>query len=424
MRQDLGVNLTINDEAAAAEVKLSFKVSGETLLGWLKAKSDAKAAAAAPMAAGTDAAHPWNISGIAALVNAWGTLHNQKALWKQRECFLNIGGCTIIKLAADAEHGGVPTGTAEGFYMRDAVFSKGKDASGAPILPQDIWKKQDGASYVDFARTFQKNMLDSKKHDMTALEGQISWTQAKAAKLREILKGAKNVSAKGADSTSRALPLLAAVMFIAEPARNPRSFPIALMVLDMFGENYSRSGNKFYILDRVLSHPERIAGQTGPSAKPQSGPTGRDPVNFNMVGFGPISLKPKRGKKGVPAEPTLAAVEGKFSATPSGSARTLDTIDLRNDYIQKKEASILCRWLARTLTPANPSAKWSITLEAVRLNDTTPRIDLLTTASIANQLPVGLDKVAYDKTFVLLKGNMQNVIQAEIQKRMESLEAM
>jgi hypothetical protein len=417
MREDLAITIRYPESLSLdAAITVNFKISGQQLLLWLKERTDALAAQlTVPATTGLDEAQAWVLDSRDAFVTAWITLRRDEAAWKRATCYFKVGGRVIQKSPADVAHGGVLGGHAEGYYMRDAVLS-GAVPGGAAV-----WVKADGASYVDFAKTVSANMSTSGNHTDTD-DGHIAWSQAKAQKLRNVLKGAADFHAKGADSTSAFLPLLAAVMFIAEPARNPRSFGTALMMLDMIGENYSHTGQKYYTLDKVLGHPERI-NPPGVAGKPQLGPTGRGATG-NTVGYALIPTKLKDRKT------ALARVEGKFSATPSGSARTLDAIDIASDYIQKKEASILVRWLSRMLQPApgGPARSGEVlTIEALRSGDVAVRQDFLATGSLAAFLPPSMSPpqvLLYNQIFTGLKVELEAKIKALILSRLSSFDAM
>jgi len=412
MRKDLGISLHLAGSLGGDfDVTLDFKITGDKLMLWLKGSADLRAAEpGVPTHAGTQA-DPWILDKYDQFVKAWTTLRRDKT-WLAKDCYFKVGGRLIHKFPADESHGGVKGGHAEGFYMADDVLS-GTGAGEA------VWKKVDGASYADFAKTFRANMQTSKKNEA-------DWSIAKAQKLRSVLNGGVDYSGKGSDSTSASLPLLASVMFLAEPARNPRTFPIGLMLLDMIGDPYNVAGTKFYILDRVLAHPDRIAGNTVPS-KAQLGPAGRDWTTKGgaTVGLTPLAmaLPPKRAK-GVMG---LAQVEGKWSASPSGSARTQDALDIANDYIQMKELSILARWVAKMLQPTESKSQQFLTVTALRHDDVTVRPDLFATASIKNLLPSTMDekkKKLYDEVFTGLKSELSMRITKLIQTRISSFNLM
>ena len=325
MRHDLGMTVKMGTGS------IDFYVDGSDLLEWIKNESlILERTGSQPSQAGTLGA-PWKLENFQDWVNAWVTL--QSPAWRQKECYFSIAG-RIIKKFANRNAGG----HADGLYMADNALS-GKDSNQG-----NIWTRSTGASYREFGRHMHASMSASTKHANTTA-GHIEWSKAKAKKLRAVLDGtSKSMSAKGMDSVSGALPLLGAVMFVAEPARNPRSFIVGLMLLDMIGERYSsRSETVYpkgaYILDRVLAHPERIPKNVGgstPLAKKQKGPF---PHDRRKSGYGHGYTKVKE----------LVGVEGKWSASPAGSSRTGTDIDIANDYIQAKEVSLVSRWLARTL---------------------------------------------------------------------------
>jgi hypothetical protein len=233
----------------------------------------------------------------------------------------------------------VTGGHADGMYMSDVVLS------GTDPVPKGesnrIWTRADGASYREFAKFMAECMPDGKE---------VSWSENMALKMRDIL--GNKISSSGLASThiGAALPLLCSVMFISEPARNKRAWPVGLMMLDSIGQQYSvvtaTNPAKYYTWDRVLAHPERIdPGYKGsdPISKPQKGPTGKSMGTYGApTGLGPLTVKKD-----------LVKVEGKLPASPSGSASSGSVVDVTNDYIQMKETSLVIRWLRRLLGAAH-----------------------------------------------------------------------
>jgi len=237
----------------------------------------------------------------------------------------------VIKKWPDGSHGG----HADGFYMSDNVLS-GTD----PVRRGEdrrVWTRDNGASYREFARFMAKCMPSGNE---------LGWSEDIADKMRIVLAGGKNLSGAQSSSIFSALPLLCAVMFLAESGRNKRAWPVGLMLLDSIGMQYNvvtkTNPAKYYTWDRVLAHPERIdSGYKGsaPLSKPQSGPTRFSRGDKGTpLGLGPLSKKED-----------LVKVEGKLPASPKGSASTGSTIDVVNDYIQMKEVSLVIRWLQRVL---------------------------------------------------------------------------
>jgi hypothetical protein len=233
----------------------------------------------------------------------------------------------------------VSGGHADGMYMSDVVLS------GTDPVPEGesnrIWTREDGASYREFAKFMASCMPDGKE---------LSWSENISQKMRQILSNKINAAVFGSTHIGAALPLLCSVMFISEPARNKRAWPLGLIMLDSIGQQYSvvtaSNPAKYYTWDRVLAHPERIdPGYKGsdPISKPQKGPTGKSMGKYGApTGFGPLALKKD-----------LVKVEGKLPASPSGSASSGSIVDVANDYIQMKETSLVIRWLRRLLTQAH-----------------------------------------------------------------------
>jgi len=248
--------------------------------------------------------------------NTWAALRRGGQSARESNSYFLIGGRTIQRIRAGQG------GFADGFYMMDKAYS------GASRDP--VWAKDTGASYKDFAQFFVNN--GGMK---------IEQSEAITEELRKVLSGSADFSKSSRGQVTSALPMLAAAMFIAEPARNPRAFVIGLMLLDMVGRVYNSDldqGTKFYTLDKMFAHPERLGVNTG---KVQPGPqvtTSYDPRKRKNV---------DRVTDPYAASTTdVVYVEGKYSASPKLSSKTTQSVDLAHDYIQKKELSILVRWLA------------------------------------------------------------------------------
>lgn len=324
MRRHLGIEVI---EPTGAS--FSFVASGESLMTWLMqaiGEVDRKYKAA-PAGMGTKDT-PYVMNSFV----QWSRARNSARWMRDEDKYYLVGGRLIHKWKGKNQGG-----HGDGLYMADDVLS-GKVGAGR----NTIWHDEMGASYRAIAKHLLTHMTGSDKHSF-ATDGGVAWSQAKMAKLRKILvDGGYRLDHKGEGTTEAALPMLAAVMFISEPARNARAFPIGLMMLDMIGEQYSASEtDKFYTWDRVLAHPERLdpnyKGHLSP-AKPQKGPLQDD---YGKVIPGSVTTLTKKSQ--------LVTVEGKLPASPAGSASSSRFLDLTNDYIQMKEASILCRWLAGRL---------------------------------------------------------------------------
>jgi hypothetical protein len=190
-------------------------------------------------------------------VKVWSTLKKGGQPARETDSYFRIGGRTIQRIRAGSG------GFADGFYMIDLLLS-GRGA--------DVWRKKEGASYKDFADFFRKNG-----------GSMIEKSEAIADDLRKILTApTTNYGACLASDVKSALPMLAAAMFIAEPARNPRAFIVGIMVLDMVGRVYNTDLNqtKFYTLDKVFAHPARISmglanQQKGPQVIQEQGRYGK-----------------------------------------------------------------------------------------------------------------------------------------------------
>jgi hypothetical protein len=160
-----------------------------------------------------------------------------------------------------------------------------------------------GPSYRDFSERMDAQWDHSNKRSGTTNE---TWSEEKARKLRKVLLAdptyARILASKGDGTTGQILPTLAAVMFLAEPSRNIRSFLINKILLDMiatgttYGGRKSGSSPKKYTWDKVMW---------------------RDPHD-----------------KG-----------GKLPAAGTGSAQAAAPINPSGCYTQQKELTILCRYM-------------------------------------------------------------------------------
>jgi hypothetical protein len=228
-------------------------------------------------------------------------------------------------------------GFADGYYMSDVALS------GTVKKEGEVWSRQEGASYREFAKFMASCMPKGNE---------LAWSEDIADRMRKIMRYEVDLSGKTGENLFSAMPLLASVMFMTESSRNPRAWLMAHMMLDSIGQQYSRPSAtspkaKYYTWDRVLAHPERVdPGYSGKASvdKPQQGPTG----------LGGRTGKTPTGLGGLARKEDLASVEGKLPASPSGSSQTGKTIDVANDYIQMKETSLAIRWLARVLSLKHP----------------------------------------------------------------------
>ncbi len=323
MRRDLGIRFD------GVGTDYDWYVSGQDVLTMVKSAADGMSGHGTPPAtAGGTNATAWALNDYSAWVGAWQRLLTDKAL-VTRDIFFSAGG-RILKKSAK------PNG--DGFYMSDVLLAGTDPTQGT------VWNRHDGASYREYGRFMHDNM------PVAPLE-QVAWSKKIAGKLRKVLKGAKDYSGKGSGAAQSALPVLAVTMFLAEPARNPRAWVIGQMMLDLIGEEYSAAtlthGPKRYLMDTVLAHPDRIdrgKRSASPPSKPQMGP---DRQRYHKVRGARVD--DPQGLAPVADVNALAKVEGKYPPSPGGSAATSMSIDVAGDYIQMKEASIACRWVASRL---------------------------------------------------------------------------
>jgi hypothetical protein len=207
-----------------------------------------------------------------------------KSRWWKLYSSLNIGQLKreldLLKADLPPEHGG------DGFYMADA------DLSGMEL---GMWARYDGPSYRDY-RNYLEVILDTAEKKLTGkfLQDYQSLLYKPKSKL-------------GSDI----LPVLAATMFIAEPARQPRSFIIGLLTLDLIGRKF-----------------------------------GQKKKELSVVRLFPVSFDDTKAKY-----PPARA--GSASATDP----VLDETGLLKSTINCREASLLIHWLSLRLKGSVPGWK-------------------------------------------------------------------
>jgi hypothetical protein len=176
--------------------------------------------------------------------------------------------------------------------------------------------------------------------------------------IRAILKGKQLdlfVGGKVVKDYSRmqtALPVLTVAMFLAEPARNSRAFPINLMLLDL------AEGRPGYTLDRILWHPHALHVNKREEWLDPKGTTpnpfwsGKHPVPGLVEG--PAS-KTDRTIVTIARRGDLHLVGGIMPASPTGGGEFGKAVvpvakygpkpKFAPDFIHDKEASVVAKWL-------------------------------------------------------------------------------
>lgn len=371
MFSDLAIDVDyVANWETGARKRHQLYVPGATLLSWgQEAARTVLSGASAPPGSGTRV-DPYLVLGHAGFAGAWMAANAAR----DRELFFSIAGRLICKHKNKASGG-----FADGCYMADAAYS-GTDPSAGTI-----WNRADGASYREFGKFIHEG------DTVSGMEG-VVWSQRIASAMRQVIKGQtgghagklaapitkqqaagsrwqvdmneneskreapKKLSgardAQKADSIS-ALPLLSAVMFVAEPMRNPRAWLMAQLLLDLMGAEYSPMSlaqhGKHFTFQRALVHPKRL---DDPAWASESNIDDTAPTTWvNRQAGVNTSPSPSKGQKKIRKTATKmlgtgsAAVEGLFPPSPKWSSRTTSTIDVASDYIQAKEVSLLCRWL-------------------------------------------------------------------------------
>jgi hypothetical protein len=208
----------------------------------------------------------------------------------------------------------------------------------------------------------------------TAEEGFVrdAWTDVGKTKMlvnamRNLLRGESVGPVSTHYSRMQAsLPVLVAAMFLAEPARNIRAFPLNLMLLDLAeaGTPLDPIARTTYTMDRILWHPEALdISQDTDSVEARSAPTTtvQGPVGARRA-MGQVLKRDKLHLVGgeMPSSPTKGGEKGGVRldvGTPPDHARDRPQarrgwlegrLRFQNfDYIHMKEIDVLTRWIAR-----------------------------------------------------------------------------
>ncbi|MEM9059320.1 MAG: hypothetical protein AAGD13_02565 [Pseudomonadota bacterium] len=324
MQRHVGFHITFSSDF---HPPLKWYLHAETLLGLVRdASNTALTSGTAPGTAGTRD-DPWVLDTFDAWKGAAKRLIDDEGL-KSQDIYMRAGGRLIHKSAQGR-------GTGDGYYISDDALS------GTDTDDGNIWSRGAGASYREFGRMFQDRSGGAYAEAV--------WSKETAAKLRGVLLGTSDFSTSAPESLESPLPMLACAMFIAEVARNKREFVIGLMMLDLIGESYGRAGTKIYSLEKVFSHPDRLPKTDVAISKPQAGPSGKRVQYLGPRGAKVRTVVPQTvGPLARPGD--LFMVEGKYPASPGGSASTQETISIAEDYVQQKEASIAANWLRRKMS--------------------------------------------------------------------------
>ena len=294
----------------------TYYVTADTLL---RVANDvvARAAAKVPTIGNGSGPRPWKLPGDP---KSW--LGLAKSLRMNDENFFIIGGRYVRKHP-------------KGYYMSD---EGGVDPNPKKLASKE-WGPAKGPTYPEYAQYYA-----------TTPKGRMSdadWSAAEVAKIRKILMGdAGQGAADSTDSNPRSV--LAATLFLAEPARNPRAFLANIMLFDLIecqygyghladpqydpdGDGEPVKGAKAYTLQKALWHPDVIARRRTLS-KPQKGSSG----------------KGIRGTKNITSVNDLHLTGGKIPAAMTGSGYSMVRDDIRPGqiYTQAKEATLMIRWLS------------------------------------------------------------------------------
>ena len=159
-------------------------------------------------------------------------------------------------------------------------------------------------------------------------------------------------------------PVFTAAVFLAEPARNERAWPINLMVLDLAERGVNR-----YTWDAIMWHPQGVdlsnlrpasfgPGPSGPKAEERNIVENvTDPEKLHLIG-GMLPASPTSGgERGKPALYKDAkplhpkAIERGQVQSPG------QILNVRYDFIHQKEINVLLEWL---MTKPTVASQWEI----------------------------------------------------------------
>ncbi len=150
------------------------------------------------------------------------------------------------------------------------------------------------------------------------------------------------------------LPVLTAAMFLAEPSRNLRAFPVNLMLLDM-------ASRGTYTLDQIVWHPYdlRIPGRQPYFDEEVEAVNIQGPVAARRQMAGVRKIEDMHLVGGVmPASPTKGGDLGKLKPSIPKNKGKLPQF-AQFDYIHRKEISVLARW-CQTMEPGTWRASGAI----------------------------------------------------------------
>ena len=218
-------------------------------------------------------------------------------------------------------------------------------------------------------------------------EGPSPWNELKfspviARAIRTLLKGEKLSLGKNTGRYDRhysrkqfLLPVLTAAIFLAEPARNRRAWPINLMLLDL-----AEVGEFKFTWDEILWHPEAINPVSERVRVLVFGPQGRKPHQRQITRIEKVEKLHLVGGI-LPASPTGGGERGKpalykppkpLHPRAIMAGRTPGPgifVKIPLDFIHQKEIDVLLKWMFRI---PELTKKWSIVY-----GDTFPKDQML-----------------------------------------------
>jgi hypothetical protein len=258
-------------------------------------------------------------------------LRNNYSTIKPYDMYYSVAGRTIQKIG---QRSGAPAPhklTSDGFYMRDFWLLQKQTGADKDSPLGQLGSKVSGPSYRDLASYYWR--VTSQVSGSTASYELLTSTAALI--IREILAGTSR-SYRSERGATKVFPLLTAVMFLAEPARNIRTFPLGLMVLDLLGQPYHFSyGGK-----GAFTAAKRGGVDVGSVPRnPKASIRGRLTLDVALAHEERVAGKGKQFE-----------IEGEYSASPKGSALmgqiSIQRANIDRPTILAKEVNILVNWLS------------------------------------------------------------------------------
>jgi hypothetical protein len=217
---------------------------------------------------------PWKLDGQ---VRTWLNMAKKIRSYVSDEKYFYICGRFVKK--------------AGGYYMVDGGGDDGR-------YGYEPWDRKSPREGFDRGGPSYRNYANRLKSIQTKSSRGLTpeaWSKEKAEKLRRVLLAdplyEQRLKSKGNLTTGQLLPVIAATIFIAEPARNLRAFMVNKMLLDMmatgttYGGRKTGSSPKQYRFDTVMFRDPHGKGGKLPAAMTGSA-AAASPINPSETNLG------------------------------------------------------------------------------------------------------------------------------------------